>query len=429
MAFFTSDAVAVIWCGASRGVSISSKSLAKLSSRPITSYLISSGIRILVCTLKWPSYRTSLRAFIKYRAKSLKATTLDSPRGTIGYSIGRSVSGGAEETIYQTGNVIDRGHTDRPAVGGEEHTYVLYSEFSNGRSVSSEPKSVTILNLRTNNDGSLQTGYDRYVNFSTPNAAGSLNLAPDRSIAHVISGTTQNRVLTDSEILIDDFNPVTLDASPAFGVQDQFIVTGQSLSRNQAFISLHPPTEAVFPESTLSFEWERASAPDSRVLVTWAGPYGFPGQIVVLEGKRVRTFNDQLELTDEQEGPREGAIGLEYVDRALWAAYPDALMKSSGDPVSGSTLGPWESVTLPPSTTVTAITRMHEDKIVLLDGTNSLLHVIGSDGEILLSLAAPGDNLVGGDVFWHWRSGGGSWLFLVDGVGLRYGSEALPAPG
>jgi len=112
-------------------------------------------------------------------------------------------------------------------------------------------------------------------------------------------------------------------------------------------------------------------------------------------------------------------IDVAYVGGAIWLAYPDRLLKSNTT-TSLSSVTTWETITIQPEMAITKICHLWERKLCVLDGQNGRLHVLDTDGSVVLSWAARGSNLGGGDISFS----GAQNLHQIDGEGYLYVYDA-----
>lgn len=351
------------------------------------------------------------------------------PPGTIGFRVLRSIDGGDEETLIETSETSMSSYRDSISIGNVPHTYVLESLLSSDVVVRSSRETAMLFEFEpsTWQAGDGGRGFDRYelINgwgFGLGTSSASMSLWP--CIQDELNCTAR-----EYDVPIDDYLPLSLNFAPAYPGSGAFahVAVGSSLDGSRAFLVAQPEGGAILDANGGLIDFVTYPAVDrvdwpseapGRLLVTWAGDFGQSNTsaILVREGGEILIFDEQLERRGQFAMPGGDPVDMDYADGAIWLAYQDHLIRSRVDPLSDPVPGPWERVDLPAGTSVTAITRFRNNKLVVLDGTNSKLLVFDESDRLRLTLDAPGQRLDSGDVIWAWSSTG-HWLRVRDGEG------------
>jgi hypothetical protein len=100
-----------------------------------------------------------------------------------------------------------------------------------------------------------------------------------------------------------------------------------------------------------------------------------------------------------------------------WLAYSDHLVRSN-DRFLSEGITSWTTVAIPLEFTITAISTLFSDKLLIYDGLSGKLHALNLEGDILMSWDALGQDLTKGDAVLFVRPNGNPLILQTDGRGF-----------
>ena len=328
------------------------------------------------------------------------------PPGTVGYEIIRTGTEGDSKILL---TINDPGlHTfdDQPSVGNVFYQYEILTFLDSG-AVKSDVVSGRLFGLTSSVPKSTGPAAERY-----------LLLASAGTFAFAASG--EPYVLTDGSprsIGPPQSAAGTLSAAGLINSDPGFIfsVAGKNREGTEVHVSAFPgfiAPEITHVDPTVTRRWP--SAGGSRTGVIWAGDAN--GKLLVYEGNELRVLSDSLVIENTVQLEAGEPVDIAYQSGSIWLAYSNRLITSNNTFLQEGVTS-WQEIPLPLGVTVTSLSALYGDRLLILDGSTGTLHAVDLQGKSLITLAAIGPDLEKGDVLFFHRPNGEPEIQQIDGEG------------
>jgi len=402
---------------------------------------------------------TELRFSTIPRDVTVRLTWGGEPSGTLGYRLLRSVEGSNFEVLFETEDREVRSYDDVISRGSTPHRYALETRLSESQWIRSGEVVAELFSwsqvhvLAGRRQSTTPPG-----DFG-PAATAVLGGATDFILPLRLVVTTGGNIVVDmprwQEVGLGgalvpyagtfDIRSISLNTNlrQANFAEDRFYVAGYSETRDSAFLlafrdSTDEGQSGLVPGTTgpAFYGWriggyvgDVRTWPSSGGTRTGMTPFGTvisASTLLFYEGTVLREIRPatELALVGTAALP-EQPLDIEYVQGAVWLAFPDHLLHSN--PVTSiEEISSWVRVEIPQEITLTRFGRIWEEMFVILDGSLGKLHLLDTSGILKLSWDAFGPDLEDGDVMYYDPGNLQNSVYQSDGDGVVHQFEVNP---
>jgi hypothetical protein len=345
----------------------------------------------------------------------------DAPQGVVGYELIRS-AGDEQEILFATQDITRTSYRDRSLFGDTTYEYQIRTMLSSGRAILSDPVRMSLFAHDWSEPTLGLSPGNRYIIYAASGNIKALAAGGQRPV--IVRWAFLFNTDGGTQYIIDlpSSDTSTLSATELSHPNTSLrgAIVGLNTDGTVFFAALEQANDddgGPNPVPTVYKTWP-ATGGGSRTGVAWASDL-LRGQIVFYEGTTLRWLDQDFELIGEASLPTGEPIGIAFQAGSLWLAYQDRLVRSNDTFVSAGVTG-WEQVSIPTGVTVTSLSRIFEDKLLILDGLARKLYVVDLQGTILISWDARGANTTQGDAKWLGEVANGFNVYQTDGNGFMH---------
>jgi len=329
----------------------------------------------------------------------LKLDWEDVPSGVVGFQVLRTAPGGKPELVFASNDPALRTYGDPIQIGKDNYTYQLVTLFEGGGTMHSVPRRGGLFEIIRSDDPIRPAKQGERLILAIRDILGSgtftkarLHVGPSEIYGSLVTGSRG-----PSEIITvngGDYDARTLSGSFALEETQQ---TDDQFRPHAFYIAgLNANNSEVYLEARFDTGWElqvtkRWPAAGTRTALAHLG-----GRHLLLSaGDVLRLLSDSLKVEQQVILADGQPLDIEYQNGSIWLAYEDRLLKSNPTEDLAGIMN-WE--TLPVTgISIQAISRFREDMLVL-DGVNRRVHLVGGDGSVRLTWETVGTNPLAADI-------------------------------